>query len=280
MMQTWLSNARRSFHATCLAGPITMTGGVPSIADVANGPSRDISIALIQKIGVSQDRAEKPAGQTAGAMFESACRAFIESSLDQFRHLRPGIFTVEKGRQISLFDQYAHLDELRILADASRELKTLLGTDYLIKPDIVVTRAAEPDSEINRFALLVDGDIAKRTALRQANGARATLHASISCKLTIRSDRVQNTRSEALNLMRNRKGRLPHIVAVTAEPLPSRIAAIALGTGDIDCVYHFALTELVEVLREQGRETFELVETMIEGQRLRDISDLPLDLVI
>jgi hypothetical protein len=67
---------------------------------------------------------------------------------------------------------------------------------------------------------------------------------------------------------------------VTAEPVPSRIAAIALGTGDMDCVYHFALPELVETLREQDRETLELVETMIEGQRLRDIADLPLDLVI
>ena len=213
-------------------------------------------------------------------MFESACRSFIDESLAQLQHLRPGRFTVERGKQISLFDQYAHLDELRILADASRELKTLLGTDYLIKPDIVVTRAAEPDSVINRHLTLVDATVATKSALRQTNGARATLHASISCKLTIRSDRVQNTRSEALNLMRNRKGRLPHIVAVTAEPLPSRIAAIALGTGDIDCVYHVALTELVQVLREQNRETLELVETMIDGQRLRDIADLPLDLVI
>lgn len=48
----------------------------------------------------------------------------------------------------------------------------------------------------------------------------------------------------------------------------------------MDCVYHFALPELVETLREQERETLELVETMIEGQRLRDIADLPLDLVI
>jgi hypothetical protein len=62
--------------------------------------------------------------------------------------------------------------------------------------------------------------------------------------------------------------------------LPGRIAAIALGTGDIDCVYHFALNELVEVLQEQQRETLELVETMMDGKRLRDISDLPLDLVL
>lgn len=279
-MATWLAQARSAFHAACLAGPITSTNGIPSIADVANRPSREISVALIEKIGTSQNRIAKPAGQSAGAMFESACRDFIESCLAQLQHLRPGVFAVEKGRQISLFDQYAHLDDLRSLADASRELKTLLGTDYLIKPDVVVTRAAAPDSEINRLAPLVDATIARQTALRQANGARTTLHASISCKLTIRSDRVQNTRSEALNLIRNRKGRLPHIVAVTAEPMPSRIAAIALGTGDIDCVYHFALTELVAVLREQDRETLELVETMIEGQRLRDIADLPLDLVV
>ena len=179
-----------------------------------------------------------------------------------------------------MFDQYAHLDELRILANASKALKTHLGSDYLIKPDIVIIREPETDESINAILPLVDGSVAQQTSIRQANGARATLHASVSCKLTIRSDRVQNTRSEALNLIRNRKGRLPHIAAITAEPLPSRIAAIALGTGDIDCVYHFALNELVEVLREQERETLELVETMIDGKRLRDISDLPLDLVI
>lgn len=279
-MQAWLLDARQRFHAMCLAGPITHTNGVPSIADVSNPASRDISTAIIVKIGSSAARAIKPAGQTAGSMFEAACRAFIEETLNKLQHLRPGVFSVERGKHISLFDQYAHLDELRALADKSRELKTLLGTDYLIKPDVIVTRAAEPDSSINRHDHLVDSSIAKHTSLRQANGAKSTLHASISCKLTIRSDRVQNTRSEALNLIRNRKGRLPHIVAVTAEPLPSRIAAIALGTGDIDCVYHFALPELVEVLREQGRETLDLVETMIDGQRLRDIADLPLDLVI
>ena len=280
MTDAWLLQARRRFHAACLAGPITVTSGVPSIADVSNPASREIASALILKIGASTDRAVKPAGQTAGNMFESACRVFIAETLAKLQHLRPGVFSVERAKHISMFDQYADLDELRALAEKSRELKTLLGTDYLIKPDVIVTRAAEPDSQINLHDHLVDDKVAKRTALRQANGVRPTLHASISCKLTIRSDRVQNTRSEALNLIRNRKGRLPHIAAVTAEPLPSRIAAIALGTGDIDCVYHFALAELVDVLREQGRETLELVETMIEGQRLRDIADLPLDLII
>ena len=47
-------------------------------------------------------------------------------------------------------------------------------------------------------------------------------------------------------IRRNRKGNLPHIVVVTGEPMPARIASLALGTGDIDCVYHFALYELVD----------------------------------
>jgi hypothetical protein len=279
-MSAWLSDARRRFHANCLAGPITETADIPSIADVANGPSREISIALVAKLGALRNFGLKPPGQTAGSMFESACLNFLADALAQLNHLRPGQFHVAKGRSISHFDQYSHLDDLRILAEASRELKTHLGSDYLIKPDVVVIREPETDETINAHQILVDGAVATRTSLRRANGAKPTLHASISCKLTIRSDRVQNTRSEALNLIRNRKGRLPHIVAVTAEPTPSRIAAIALGTGDIDCVYHFALPELLDVLREQGRESLDLVETLIEGKRLRDFADLPLDLVV
>jgi hypothetical protein len=279
-MEAWLERARRTFHAECLAGPITETKGVPSIADVSNKPSREIATSVVAKIGATKSLAEKPAGQTAGHMFETACQNFVAACFEQLSHLRPGKFSVERGQAIALFNQYAHLDELRALALGNKELRTLLGTDYLIKPDVVVVRQPEPDEKINELQKLVDHSVARQTALREANGAQATLHASISCKLTIRSDRVQNTRSEALNLVRNRKGRLPHIVAVTAEPVPSRIAAIALGTGDMDCVYHFALPELVETLREQERETLELVETMIDGQRLRDIADLPLDLVI
>lgn len=279
-MEVWLATERRKFHSDCLNGPITTTKGLPSVADKDNKASREISIALISKIGTPKEVAKKPAGQTAGNQFEIACQSFITASIEKLSHLRPGQFTVERGKTISAFDQYSHLDDLRILSDASKELKTHLGTDYLIKPDVVVVRDPETDKQINLNLPLVDGTVATRSPLRQANGALATLHASVSCKLTIRSDRVQNTRSEALNLIRNRKGRQPHMAAITAEPTPSRIAAIALGTGDIDCVYHFALNELVEVLREQERETLELVETMIDGKRLRDISDLPLDLVV
>lgn len=103
----------------------------------------------------------------------------------------------------------------------------------------------------------------------------------VSCKWTLRSDRAQNARSEALNLIRNRKGRLPHIMVVTAEPTPSRLASLALGTGDIDCVYHIALPELCQAMMKHGNDdNIASLNTMIVGRRLKDISDLPLDLTI
>ena len=108
------------------------------------------------------------------------------------------------------------------------------------------------------------------------------LHASISAKWTMRSDRAQNSRTEALNLIRNRKGQTPHIVVVTGEPSPSRLASLALGTADIDCLYHAFLPELVASVDElEGREDLaELVHTLVDGKRLKDIADLPLDLAI
>ncbi len=88
-------------------------------------------------------------------------------------------------------------------------------------------------------------------------------------------------RAEALNLIRNRKGKTPHIVAVTFEPMPSRLASIALGTGDLDCTYHAALYELREAVGESRHDShIEILEELIHGRRIRDISDLPFDLAV
>lgn len=160
-------------------------------------------------------------------------------------------------------------------------LAAAIGIDYAIAPDILVYQDLYTDEEINAYQELVSENVSQYAYLRKSNGGKPILHASISCKWTIRSDRSQNSRAEALNLIRNRKGRLPHISVVTAEPIPSRLASIALGTGDIDCVYHFALFELLKVIENLGAEdAHELLKIMIEGKRLKDISDLPLDLAI
>jgi hypothetical protein len=71
------------------------------------------------------------------------------------------------------------------------------------------------------------------------------------------------------------------VVAVTAEPLPTRIASLALGTGDLDCVYHFALNELMGTIQNiENEDQMDMLKTMVEGRRLRDISDLPFDLAV
>lgn len=280
MTEAWLTKARREFHATLLGGILTKsTAGVPSNADKASKPSREIAASILDQLGPAKTAPKLP-GQTAGADFEGVCASFVSVCFQRMQHLRPGSFTVAKGGGIAMFDQYAHLDDLEAIAKANREIATAIGSDYLIKPDIVVTRTPEADATINAKGALVDVDTARLSSLRATNQPLEILHASISCKWTLRSDRAQNARSEGLNLVRNRKGRLPHIAVITGEPTPGRVASLALGTGDIDCVYHFALDELRSALVDQGREeTLDLLDTMVEGKRLRDISDLPLDLV-
>jgi hypothetical protein len=152
-----------------------------------------------------------------------------------------------------------------------------------VRPDIVIGRKSLADSEINeKGEVLGKGEISQLTPLRQVNyrNPKPILHATVSCKWTIRSDRSQNTRTEALNLIRNRKGKAPNIVCVTAKPMPTRLASLAMGTGDIDCVYHMALPELAGSVKELGSEDQqEMLDTLTSGKRLRDISDLPFDLI-
>jgi NgoMIV restriction enzyme. len=163
----------------------------------------------------------------------------------------------------------------------AKALGAILGKDYIIKPDILIARNTEPDSKINENSFLVDTNVSKQASIRQEFFKTAILHASISCKWTLRSDRAQNARTEALNLIRNRKGHLPHVMVVTAEPLPRRLASLASGTGDIDCVYHFALPELEKaVMKSQAEDSIRFLAEPTDGRRLKDISDLPLDLAV
>jgi hypothetical protein len=93
------------------------------------------------------------------------------------------------------------------------------------------------------------------------------LHAAISCKWTIRSDRVQNIRHECLQMIRHRRGRQPHLVTVTAEPLPSRIASIARGTGEVDAVYHVAYDALATSVAKNANADQKDAWTECVGQR-------------
>lgn len=262
--------------------------GIATNADKGNKPSREIAAGLAKRL--MSETHERQAGQTSGSNFEVLLAEFVNRTFPKLQHVRPGEWEViqlgnRSAMKTSSFVQYEHLEYLQELTNTNAKLKTILGNDYMVAPDVVVYRHPVEDSELNGPFPVVDSSVSTMTELRASNNEKPLLLASISAKWTMRSDRAQNSRTEALNLIRNRKGQTPHIVVVTGEPLPSRIASLALGTGDIDCMYHFALYELTEAVEEyayaNGREDIvEQLDTLIAGKRLKDISDLPLDLCL
>ncbi len=285
-VESQFSEARKAFHARLLTTILTIDkSGVVSNADGSSVLSKAIAKGIADRLK-AETVSERIAGQSSGNQFEGLCAQFVQETFPKLAHLRPGNWDIRQvsGRnrlEIARHEQYAHLVALDRAAKSDPELAAALGSDYTITPDIVISRHPESDEAINANTFLIDSEVAKHASLRQANRGLPLLHASISCKWTIRSDRAQNARSEALNLIRNRKGRLPNVMVVTAEPTPSRLASIALGTGDIDCVYHFALYELQDTVQAlRMSDAADLLSIMIDGKRLKDISDLPLDLAV
>lgn len=287
-MTSLLSQARRDFHARLVSDATLMVdaAGIASNADKSQKTSREVALFVAERLGAVRGEA-KTVGQRAGSQFEAAVREFLAATFPRFATLRPGTWSVEDvgGKRgeyhLAKFEPYSHLDDLARAIEQSPMLVSVLGNSYEISPDVFIARAPETDEVINRDEVLVDQGSGNRALIRAANQERRIVHAVVSCKWTLRSDRAQNARSEALNVIRNRKGRTPHIVVVTGEPTPSRLASLALGTGDLDMVYHFALPELIEGVAASGNdEAISMLGHLIEGKRLRDISDLPLDLAI
>lgn len=276
---------RKAFHKALLGIPLLSIRRTDS-----SNADKDQRSSILFAQGIAKrleaETGERLAGQSSGRHFELIVTNFLLNTFKRLLHLRPGkweiIQVANRNRlKIAEYSQYEHLIALQAAAKEKVEILTSLGNDYTIAPDIIISRERESDEAINQNELIVDESVSKLADIRLANGRSPILHASISTKWTLRSDRAQNARSEALNLIRNRKGHLPHIIVVTAEPTPSRLSSIALGTGDIDCVYHFALDELKDAIIESGNdEALHMLEIMIHGKRLKDISDLPLDLTV
>lgn len=291
-MDALIANARFHFHEQLFeTNTLTLTStGVASNADTSSRGSKAISRCivdiLVNEAPHTVNTVDKISGQTLGKQFESLTMQFLQETFPNLQNLRPGRWTIlQLGNNNKLktsdFAQYEHLAYLSALTAENAQLAAVLGNDYLVAPDVVIYRDLYEDAEINSSQCIVDNGISRMADIRKANGGKPLLHASVSAKYTMRSDRAQNSRTEALNLIRNRKGHLPHIVVVTAEPMPNRLASLALGTGDIDCVYHFALYELIRAVKEVGSEdAVETLDTLVQGKRLKDISDLPLDLAV
>ena len=291
-MNALIAKERYHFHERLFeTNTLTLTKvGVASNADTSSRGSKAIAKRVVDILVEEQQHkinmVEKISGQTLGKQFEMLTMEFLQATFPNLQNLYPGKWSIlQLGNNNKLktsdFEQYEHLAYLSTLTAENAQLAAALGNDYLVAPDVVVYRELFEDDEINQNQCIIDNDVSKMADIRKVNGGKPLLHASVSAKYTMRSDRAQNSRTEALNLIRNRKGHLPHIVVVTAEPMPNRLASLALGTGDIDCVYHFALYELIRAVKEVGSEdAIELLDTLVSGKRLKDISDLPLDLAV
>ena len=291
-MNALIANARFHFHERLFeTNTLTLTNaGVVSNADTSSRGSKAIAKRIVEILVDEHHHTanvvDKISGQTLGKQFELLTMEFLQETFPYLQNLRPGQWSIlqlgnNNRLKTSDFEQYEHLAYLSALTAENAQLAAALGNDYLVAPDVVIYRNLCEDEEINREQYIVDDNTGKMADIRKANRGKPLLHASVSAKFTMRSDRAQNSRTEALNLIRNRKGHLPHIVVVTAEPMPNRLASLALGTGDIDCVYHFALYELIRAVKEVGSEdAIETLETLVQGKRLKDISDLPLDLAV
>ncbi|HYB62603.1 MAG TPA: NgoMIV family type II restriction endonuclease [Methylomirabilota bacterium] len=293
MPRATLDDLRIEFHRNILREILGLRRGKESRgysnADTSSRGSKALAELVARKLRAQtgQEPCRRlPQEQTVGTVFAKLTRDFLDQAFGRINHLRPGewaLSTSQESGGITKFYQYEHVAELAGLLQNHPKLRATLGGDYLVTPDITISRSPVTDAEINKQGLFVSeaDHVARLTPLRRAVNTTNILHASVSCKWTIRSDRAQNTRTEALNLLRHRKGKVPIVVAVTFEPLPTRIASVALGTGDLDCTYHGALMELSEAVAEtENEDQQDMLATLVKGRRLRDISDLPLDLAV
>lgn len=195
-----------------------------------------------------------PLPKNPGVSLENWVRDELAASLPSLDASRQ--WKVERGRLITAFAQYQHLSALDRVVDADPNLRVTVGRDYLIKPDVTVGMEGAAALHGTPF-----------------------LHAAVSCKWTIRSDRVQNVRHEFNQMIRHRRGRQPHLVTVTAEPLPSRLASIARGTGEVDATYHIAFDELADAVAASQSIGQQGAWAEVVGQgRIKSFSELADDL--
>jgi hypothetical protein len=219
---------------------------VPNNADSDSDTSKLIATHVLEALGVEPDVVLPDAPDSLGPALEHSVRDHLKAALPTEAPER--VWHVDHKKTVADFAQYEHLDRVAEAVRKNATLRVDLGRDYLIKPDVTI-------------------GITRPTA---DAAARPHLHAAVSCKWTIRSDRVQNVRHEFLQMIRHRRGRLPHLVVVTAEPMPSRLASIARGTGEADAIYHVAFDALKTAVAHVGnsRQKDDLSEIIEQGRLL------------
>lgn len=235
----------------------------PNIADVDNPASLKIADHVFNQLGITAIAPEKAAGvreDSLGVSLERAIERDLSENLPELDVHRN--WEVARSSRLWDFYQYEHLSELERILISRPELRVAFGADYSISPDVTVATSGR-----HRLNLL---------------------HSVVSCKWTIRSDRAQNVRQEFRFLINSRRGPTPKLVAVTAEPLPSRLSSLTRGTGELDALYHVAYRQMDRALaaldggpvKRGDLSQAEHWQEMTSSGRLRDYWDLAEDLAL
>lgn len=246
---------RKKFHQSLIDNKIITINesGIPSNASFKNPQSVEIAKSIAKQLKAQE--APRLTRNESKMRFNEAVAKFTENSL---KAISDDIWTISHLGSKKLWN-YAQYEHLGII---NRDLLPYLGADYKISPDIVISRKTDISKSINTLR--------KQLNNRAKTNHKPVLHAAIF----VDSD----FRTEAINLINKRSGCCPKIVVVTIEPLPSNIV---LETGEIDCVYHFALPELIRAVKQlDDIERFQELDSLVQSNRLKDISELPFDLLV
>ena len=199
-MEALLTEERKHYHRMLLDGGVLTVdkNGVPSNADSSSRLSKEIAKGIADQLMAEVH--EKALGQTSGAKFEQINMEFLAVTFPKLQNVRPGKWHIVKlgnrnAIKTSSFCQYEHLDYLAQLLAVDSKLAASMGNDYMVAPDVVVYREPLTDEELNSQVVIVDDSVALQTDIRAKNGGLPILHASISAKWTMRSDRAQNSRT-------------------------------------------------------------------------------------
>jgi len=263
--------------------------GNPNTSDNNDRQSKDIGHALFRILDVPEGQV----GPTdAGAALEEAVRGHLAS-------IRPDL-EIQRSRPAFHFEQYAHMSVFptfrRSHSAAETSLARLLAAiDRVGDVNVHATLASELEqaranlrlqdalvveliSHMPEEALLkVDVTVAETRPL-----GLPIVHAAISSKWSLRTDRAQDCVSQGAKLVAQRRGRMPHFAVVTIEPRPAMLKILGDGSGSIDCVYHLnlpALTLAWESLaaNQKHPETwspYRSFRRLVDQRRLRDYDDL------
>lgn len=158
---------------------------VPNNADSDSNTSKLLARHVLEALGVESDVVLLDTPDNLGPALEHAVCDHLKASLPRLSPERS--WHVGHKKTVADFAQYEHLDRVAEAVRRNATLRVDLGRDYLIKPDVTVG-VTYPTAEA---------------------ATRPHLHAAVSCKWTIRSDRVQNVRHEFLQMIRHRRGKLP-----------------------------------------------------------------------